>query len=87
MMEKEDASFFIKPIVAEEDGMLTEEYERHVKQPIDFGTIRNRLDLPIAKPSAYNTVSGFSKDVNRVFSNVLKDVFQYISNSYNILKK
>eukprot|EP00546_Thalassionema_frauenfeldii_P004971 CAMPEP_0178907450 /NCGR_PEP_ID=MMETSP0786-20121207/7379_1 /TAXON_ID=186022 /ORGANISM="Thalassionema frauenfeldii, Strain CCMP 1798" /LENGTH=1017 /DNA_ID=CAMNT_0020579253 /DNA_START=302 /DNA_END=3352 /DNA_ORIENTATION=+ len=72
MMEKDDANFFIKPIVAEEHGTPTQEYEKQVKQPIDFGTIRNRLDLPIDKPSAYNTVSGFSKDVNRVFSNVLK---------------
>mmetsp|Transcript_5618 Transcript_5618/g.8144 ORF Transcript_5618/g.8144 Transcript_5618/m.8144 type:complete len:358 (+) Transcript_5618:2468-3541(+) len=72
MMEKEDAIFFLKPLVAEDHGVTTEQYEKQVKQPMDLGTIRSRLDLPVGKQNAYDSVSGFSKDVNRIFSNVLK---------------
>ena len=72
MMEQQDSSFFTKPLVAQDHGVSKEEYENKVKQPMDLGTIGSRLDLPPDKPSAYESVSGFSKDVNRIFANVLK---------------
>jgi hypothetical protein len=70
MKEHEDAAFFLKPLVSNEYGVPNEEYENKVKQPMDLATIRGKLDLPLDK--TYDSVSGFSKDVNRIFSNVLK---------------
>jgi hypothetical protein len=52
--------------------VTTTEYEKNVKQPMDLGTIRKKLDLEPGKSAAYTNVSGFSKDVNRIFSNVMK---------------
>ena len=71
MLELEDSSFFANPLIAQDHGVSKEEYELHVKQPLDLGTIRSRLESQ-DKPSAYQSVSGFSKDLNRVFANVLK---------------
>lgn len=68
----EDAAFFLAPLVPQDYGVSKEEYEKLVKQPIDLGTIRSKLDLPIENASAYKSVSGFSKDVNRIFANVMK---------------
>jgi hypothetical protein len=72
MSEQDDAEFFKKPLVAQDHDIPNEEYEQKVKQPIDLGMIRQKLEMPLDKPSAYENVSGFSKDVNRIFSNVLK---------------
>ena len=71
MLEQEDSQFFANPLVPQDHGVSKDEYETHVKQPIDLGTIRSRLESQ-DKPSAYQSVSGFSKDLNRVFANVLK---------------
>lgn len=70
MIAQTDANFFLKPLIAQEHGVPIEEYEKKVKQPMDLGTIRNKLNLPLDK--TYESVSGFSKDVNRIFSNVMK---------------
>lgn len=72
MLQQNDSSFFAKPLVAQDHGVSKDLYEKKVKQPIDLGTIRSRLELPHDKPGAYASVTGFSKDVNRVFANVLK---------------
>jgi hypothetical protein len=72
LVSHEDAQFFTKPLVAEEHGKTKEEYEKLVKQPMDLGTIGTKLDHPLDNPSAYSSVSSFSKDVNRIFSNVVK---------------
>jgi hypothetical protein len=53
-------------------GTSKEEYEKLVKQPMDLGTVRTKLDQPPESVSSYKSVSAFSKDVNRVFSNVMK---------------
>jgi hypothetical protein len=68
----DDASFFLAPLLPQDYGVTKEEYERLVKQPIDLGTVRSRLDLPIDHSTAYKSISGFSKDVNRIFTNVMK---------------
>ena len=68
----EDGQPFLQPLDPTVHGTTKESYENLVKQPMDLGTIRTKLDLPPGNSSAYKTVSGFSKDVNRVFSNVLK---------------
>ncbi len=70
--QHEDAAAFLKPLVATDHGVTTEEYEKNVKQPMDLSTIRKKLDLEPGKTAAYTNVSGFSKDVNRIFSNVVK---------------
>jgi len=74
LVKEEDAKYFLKPIDATEHGKTKEEYEQLVKQPMDFETIRKKLELPSSEnaSSAYSSVSGFSKDVNRIFSNVAK---------------
>jgi len=67
MMEEEDSVQFLVSLKPEEHGISKEEYERHVKQPMDLGTIKKRLETNV-----YKSVSEFSKDVNRIFTNVLK---------------
>jgi hypothetical protein len=49
-----------------------EAYEKAVKQPMDLGTIQKRLCLSHDQAHAYKSVSNVSKDVNRIFSNVVK---------------
>lgn len=72
LAEQDDSKYFMSPIVPEEHGSTKEEYEKLVKQPMDLGTIRVKLEQPVESPGAYQNVSGFSKDVNRIFSNVMK---------------
>lgn len=67
-----EAVHFLTPIDPTQHNSTKEEYERLVKQPMDFGTIKATLDKPLDQPAAYKNISSFSKDVNRVFSNVLK---------------
>ena len=67
MMEEEDSEKFLTPLQPEEEGVSREEYDKYVKQPMDLGTIKHKLDS-----NAYKSVSDFSKDVNRIFTNVLK---------------
>ena len=72
MLEQEGGGHFAKPMNPEDHGNTKEEWERLVKQPMDLGTIRTRLDLPLGQSSSYESVSAFSKDVNRIFANVMK---------------
>jgi hypothetical protein len=67
-----NAHYFAQPIDATLHGRSKEEFEQVVKQPMDFDTIRKRLDQPAGSASAYTAISAFSKDVNRVFTNVAK---------------
>ncbi len=71
LMKKEDSASFLTPLKPDEHGISVEEYQKHVKQPIDFGTIKNRLDKA-NNSNGYGSPALFSKDVNRVFSNVMK---------------
>lgn len=72
MMEHEDALQFLKPLVPQDHGVSTEAFEQKIKQPMDLATIKRRLELPPDKPNTYTSVSGVAKDVNRIFTNVLK---------------
>ena len=55
----------------ESEGVSVEEYQKLVKQPMDFGTVLSKLDKTNGS-TGYDSPAAFSKDVNRVFSNVLK---------------
>lgn len=100
MIKREDAAFFLKPMAPADHNVSVEEYEKIVKQPMDFGTIQKKIaqslatnqpqpeneapqeDAPTtgkaskskqaAAAATYKSVSTFSKDVNRIFSNCLK---------------
>lgn len=73
IMKKEDAiQHFLKPLQPMDYDCSKENYEQLVKQPMDFGTIHNKLIQPPGHSNAYKSVSSFSKDVNRIFSNVAK---------------
>lgn len=72
LMAEPDAVHFLAPLDPTQHEKTKEEYERLVKQPMDFGTIKTTLAKPIDQPGAYKSISNFSKDVNRVFGNVLK---------------
>jgi len=72
MMAHEDATFFLSPLKPEDHGLTSEQYDKTVKQPIDLGTLKVRLYSDLSRPNAYNSPSAFSKDVNRIFTNVVK---------------
>mmetsp|Transcript_782 Transcript_782/g.1462 ORF Transcript_782/g.1462 Transcript_782/m.1462 type:complete len:1182 (-) Transcript_782:912-4457(-) len=72
MAKHEDASHFLAPLNPADHGVSKEAYEKAVKQPMDLGTVRSRLGMTQDQPSAYKSVSSVSKDVNRIFSNVMK---------------
>lgn len=72
MVKHEDALHFLAPLNPQDHGVSQEAYEKAVKQPMDLGTIRSRLGMTKGQPSAYNSISSVSKDVNRIFSNVVK---------------
>mmetsp|Transcript_9495 Transcript_9495/g.13456 ORF Transcript_9495/g.13456 Transcript_9495/m.13456 type:complete len:1151 (+) Transcript_9495:176-3628(+) len=67
IMTQEDAEEFKSPLRPENYGVSSEEYDKAIKQPIDLGTIQAKL-----KTYSYKKPSDFSKDVNRIFSNILK---------------
>jgi DNA repair and recombination protein RAD54 and RAD54-like protein len=67
-----DAHYFLTDLDATLHGRTKEQYDELVKQPMDFETIRKKLDLPVENPTAYNSPSSFSKDVNRIFGNIAK---------------
>lgn len=73
MCQQPEAAMFLKTLNPTEHGKTKEEYESLVKQPMDFQVIRKRLE-PCDDPSKsyYKKVSEFAKDVNRIFSNVVK---------------
>ena len=70
----EAAAKFLSPLNPEEhEGNVSKEvYERLVKQPIDLGTIKYRMNAPISSKESYKSISQFAKDVNRIFNNVVK---------------
>jgi hypothetical protein len=70
-MKLEDSTSFLTPLKPEDHGVSSEEYQKLVKQPIDFGTVLNKIDKQNIS-TGYGSPAAFSKDVNRVFSNVLK---------------
>jgi Bromodomain len=72
MVQEEDAKHFLQPMDPTVYNVTKEEYEKLVKQPMDLSTIQKRLDLPQEQAQAYKSVSSFSKDVNRIFGNVVK---------------
>lgn len=76
MAKHEDAQFFLNPLNPEDHKVTKEHYEEKVKQPIDLGAIQRRLLIPQDQGGkgiqAYKSVSNVSKDVNRIFSNVMK---------------
>jgi hypothetical protein len=72
MMEHEDSQYFHKPLLSQDHGVSKEAYEKSVKQPMDLGTIKARLGMSQDLPSSYKSVSSVSKDVNRIFANVMK---------------
>ena len=76
MTKHEDAQYFLNPLNPEDHKVTKEHYEKKVKQPIDLGTIQKRLLVPQDQSGkgiqAYKSVSNVSKDVNRIFSNVMK---------------
>ena len=73
MRQLPEAAMFLNTLDPTIHGKTKEEYERVVKQPMDFQVIRKRLE-PCEDPSKsyYKKVSEFAKDVNRIFSNVIK---------------
>ena len=71
LMKLEDSANFLTPLKPEAHGVSLEEYQKKVKQPMDFGTVLNKLDKK-NNSTGYGSPAAFSKDVNRVFSNVLK---------------
>jgi hypothetical protein len=76
MLEHEDAQYFLNPLNPQDHDVSKEQYEKKVKQPMDLGTIQKRLSLlpsqDVKGVQAYQSVSNVSKDVNRIFSNVMK---------------
>jgi len=81
LMKLEDSASFLTPLKPDEHGVTLEVYQKHVKQPMDFGTVLKQLDKKGTvlnkvdkknNSTGYGSPAAFSKDVNRVFSNVLK---------------
>lgn len=76
MLRQEDAQeYFTTPLRPEDYGKSAKEYDALVKQPMDLGSIQSRLiqsKTSTSSSSTYKGVSTFSKDVNRIFANVLK---------------
>lgn len=71
LMKLDDSTTFLTPLKPDEHGVSLEEYQKVVKQPMDFGTVLNRINKK-NNSSGYSSPAAFSKDVNRVFTNVLK---------------
>ena len=68
----QDAHYFLSPLDPTLYGRTKEQFEALVKQPMDFETIRKKIDQPADNAAPYNSPSSFSKDVNRIFGNVAK---------------
>ena len=71
LMKLEDSANFLIPLKPDDHGVSLEEYQKQVKQPMDFGTVLNKIDKK-NNSTGYGSPAAFSKDVNRVFSNALK---------------
>mmetsp|Transcript_17395 Transcript_17395/g.21366 ORF Transcript_17395/g.21366 Transcript_17395/m.21366 type:complete len:436 (+) Transcript_17395:747-2054(+) len=61
---------FTKPLDPQEYGITRDEYDKIIRQPMDLAGIQQRLVS--GSNGAYKNVSEFSRDVNRIFLNVLK---------------
>jgi hypothetical protein len=87
LMKMEDSTHFLTPLQPEAHGITVEDYQKQVKQPMDFGTVLNKLDKK-NNSTGYSSPAVFTKDVNRVFSNVLKvwEPGQEIANSASRLQ-
>jgi len=76
MTKHEDAKYFLQSLNPADHKVTKEHYEKKVKQPIDLGTIQKRLHVPQDHTGKgiqpYKSVSNVSKDVNRIFSNIMK---------------
>jgi hypothetical protein len=72
MAAHEDASLFLTPVKPEDHDVSSVDYDKVVKQPIDIGTIKAKLNAESTQSNAYKSPSAFSKDVNRIFTNVMK---------------
>ena len=72
MVQEEDTKHFLLPLDPTSHNVSKEDYEKAVKQPMDLGTIQKRLSLPADQAQAYKNTATFSKDVNRIFTNVMK---------------
>ncbi|KAL3920273.1 MAG: hypothetical protein SGILL_003346 [Bacillariaceae sp.] len=72
MSQEEDAKHFLQPLDPTAYNVSKEDYEKAVKQPMDLGTIQKRLSLPLDQAQAYKNTATVSKDVNRIFNNVMK---------------
>ena len=68
MMGHSEAEKFITPLNPETYNVTSSDYDAVVKQPMDLERIKANLN----KAGHYNSISQFSKDVNRIFSNVAK---------------
>jgi hypothetical protein len=67
-----DAQFFLTPLDPTQHGRTKEEYEALVKQPMDLESIRKKLSPSPGTASPYGSIADFAKDVNRIFSNIVK---------------
>ena len=63
----EDARFFLKTLDPTEHGRTKEEYEKLVKQPMDFEAIRKKLDQAVGTPSKSGTMAKISPIRRNVF--------------------
>ncbi len=72
MSANEDAALFMSPLKPEDHGVSSEAYDKAVKQPMDLSTITAKLNADPSLNNAYKSPSAFSKDVNRIFTNVIK---------------
>ncbi len=72
MSANDDATLFLSPLKPEDHGVSSEAYDQAVKQPMDIGTIKAKLNLDPSHSTSYKSASAFSKDVNRIFTNVMK---------------
>ena len=72
MVAHSDAEMFTTPLKPEDYDVTSEEYDKAVKQPIDLGTIQTKLSTTSSIGTSYKNPSEFSKDVNRIFTNVMK---------------
>ena len=72
MSANEDAALFLSPLKPEDHGVSSEDYDKAVKQPMDLGTIITKLKADPSQNISYKSPSAFSKDVNRIFTNVMK---------------
>lgn len=72
MIKHDDAEVFLTPLKPDDHGVSTEDYDQVVKQPIDLGTIKAKLGADLSLSSAYKSTPAFCKDINKIFSNVIK---------------